>query len=150
LAGSVNGTNWKMVLTATAVIVILLLVLFGSTRKLNLLEFGDDIAKGAGIRHEWERVRMVTFSTLLAGTAVAFAGNIGFVGLMAPHMARKLVGSAHGSLLPVSGLLGGLLVAGADLAGRTAFAPLEVPAGIFTSALGAPYFIWLLYRTRNH
>jgi iron complex transport system permease protein len=68
---------------------------------------------------------------------------------MAPHMARKLVGSAFGALLPVSALLGGLIVLLADLIARTAFAPLEIPAGVFTSAIGAPYFIYLLYRTRN-
>jgi iron complex transport system permease protein len=88
-------------------------------------------------------------STSLAGGAVAFAGGIGFVGLMAPHIGRKLVGSAFGGLLPVSALIGGIIVVVADLIARTAFAPLEIPAGVFTSAIGAPYFIYLLYKNRK-
>ncbi|WP_124728791.1 FecCD family ABC transporter permease [Staphylospora marina] len=149
MAGSFNGTNWSHVGIAAPVILVLLVLLFLGVRKLNLLSFGDELATGAGIRVEQSRISLLLLSALLAGSAVAFAGNIGFIGLMAPHMARKLCGSAHGALLPVAALLGGILAAGADLIGRTAFAPLEVPAGIFTSALGAPYFLWLLYRTRN-
>lgn len=68
---------------------------------------------------------------------------------MAPHMARRMVGSSFGALLPVSALLGAILVMLADLIGRTLFSPLEVPAGVFTAAIGAPYFIYLLYKTRN-
>lgn len=73
----------------------------------------------------------------------------GFVGLMAPHIARRLVGSSYGALLPASALIGALLVLTADIVGRTLFAPVEVPAGVFTAAIGAPYFIYLLYKTRN-
>jgi iron complex transport system permease protein len=88
-------------------------------------------------------------STALIGGSVAFAGGIGFVGLMAPHMARRLVGSSFGALLPASALIGGILVMIADLIGRTMFSPLEVPAGVFTAGIGAPYFIYLLFKTRN-
>lgn len=88
-------------------------------------------------------------STALIGTAVAFAGGIGFVGLMAPHIARKLVGSSFGALLPLSALIGTILVLIADTIGRTLFLPIEVPAGIFTAAIGAPYFIFLLYKQRK-
>lgn len=68
---------------------------------------------------------------------------------MAPHIGRRIVGSSYGALVPVSALIGGFLVLGADWIGRTAFSPMEVPAGVFTSAIGAPYFIYLLLRTRN-
>lgn len=88
-------------------------------------------------------------STALIGTAVAFAGGIGFVGLMAPHIARKLVGSSFGALLPLSALIGAILVLIADTIGRTLFLPIEVPAGIFTASIGAPYFIFLLYKQRK-
>ncbi|MNV93406.1 putative siderophore transport system permease protein YfhA [compost metagenome] len=77
------------------------------------------------------------------------AGGIGFVGLIAPHMARRLVGSSFENVLPVSALLGGVIVMLADLVGRTFFLPLDVPAGVFTSAVGAPFFIYLLYARRN-
>jgi iron complex transport system permease protein len=95
------------------------------------------------------RLLLLILSTALTGSAVAFSGVIGFVGLMAPHIARRLVGSSFGSLLPVSALIGAILVMVADLIGRTLFSPLEVPAGVFTAAIGAPYFIYLLYKTRN-
>jgi len=81
--------------------------------------------------------------------APAFAGAIGFVGLMAPHIARKLVGSAFGGLVPAAALVGGIIVMAADLIGRTCFAPFEVAAGVFTAIIGAPYFIYLLYRSRH-
>ncbi|RBN37422.1 iron ABC transporter permease, partial [Priestia megaterium] len=88
-------------------------------------------------------------STALTGSAVAFAGGISFVGLLAPHIARKLVGSSFGALIPLSALIGAILITAADLIGRTFFLPIEVPAGVFTAAIGAPYFIYLLYKQRN-
>ncbi|MNJ74433.1 putative siderophore transport system permease protein YfhA [compost metagenome] len=80
---------------------------------------------------------------------MAIGGAIGFIGLMAPHMARKLVGSSFGSVLPVSALLGAIILLLADLAARTAFLPNDVPAGVLTAAIGAPFFMYLLYRNRN-
>jgi iron complex transport system permease protein len=80
---------------------------------------------------------------------VAIGGAIAFIGLIAPHMARKLVGPAFGGVLPVSALLGALILLLSDLAARTLFAPLDLPAGIFTAAVGAPFFIYLLYSQRN-
>ena len=104
---------------------------------------------GVGSHVQRQRLCFMMISTALIGSSVAFAGGIGFVGLMAPHMARRLVGSSFGALIPVSALIGGILVMLADLVGRTLFSPLEVPAGVFTSAIGAPYFIYLLFKTRN-
>ncbi|MGO1058588.1 FecCD family ABC transporter permease [Planococcus sp. FY231025] len=149
ITGSVNGTNWTEVLTIIPWIFLLTAVLFFYARRLNIQELGDELTVNAGSLVQRDRLVLLFLSSALAGGAVAFAGGIGFVGLMAPHMARKLVGSAFGALLPVSALLGGLIVLLADLIARTAFAPLEIPAGVFTSAIGAPYFIYLLYRTRN-
>ena len=88
-------------------------------------------------------------SVALAGSSVAIAGTIGFAGLMAPHLARRLVGSIHQNLLPVAALIGGLLVAAADFVGRTLFSPTELPCGLLTAALGAPYFIYLMYQRRH-
>ncbi|MNP43054.1 putative siderophore transport system permease protein YfhA [compost metagenome] len=86
---------------------------------------------------------------LLAGFAVSVAGTIGFAGLIAPHIARKLVGRMFGSLLLTSALVGALLVFGADLIGRTVFLPKDVPAGVFTAGVGAPFFLYLLFKNRN-
>jgi iron complex transport system permease protein len=98
---------------------------------------------------ERKRMILIVVSVALAAAAVGIAGGIGFVGLMAPHMARKLVGASYGGLLPVSALLGGLFVLLADLAARTLFVPLDIPAGVFTAAVGAPFFMYLLYKSRG-
>ncbi|AQQ54582.1 FecCD family ABC transporter permease [Planococcus lenghuensis] len=149
ITGSVNGTNWDEVLTVIPWILTLTIVLFFYARRLNMQEFGEELAVNAGSSVQKDRFTLLFLSSALAGGAVAFAGGIGFVGLMAPHIARQLVGSSFGALLPVSALIGGMIVLIADLIARTAFAPLEIPAGVFTAAIGAPYFIYLLYRSRN-
>ncbi len=92
---------------------------------------------------------LVLACVALAASAVATAGTIGFVGLMAPHVARRLVGPTHGGLLPVAAMTGGALVVLADLVGRTLFAPVEIPCGIVTAVVGAPFFLYLLYKTRK-
>ncbi|MGG3737406.1 FecCD family ABC transporter permease [Aeribacillus pallidus] len=149
ITGTVYGATWKNIAILAPWTILLLLISFVSARKLNIQELGDEIALGAGVLLQRQRVFLLLLSTALTGGAVAFAGGIGFVGLMAPHMARRLVGSSFGALLPVSALLGAILVMAADLFGRTLFAPLEIPAGVFTAAIGAPYFIYLLYKSRN-
>ncbi|MBA2870326.1 iron complex transport system permease protein [Anoxybacillus calidus] len=149
ITGSVYGASWKQVALLAPWAMILLIISFISARKMNIQELGDEIAMGAGVSLQKQRVFLLLLSTALTGGAVAFAGGIGFVGLMAPHMARRLVGSSFGALLPVAALLGAILVMLADLVGRMLFAPLEIPAGVFTASIGAPYFIYLLYKSRN-
>lgn len=149
ITGSVYGATWSNVQILTPITIILLLLSFIMTRHLNIQELGEDIALGVGARLERQRLGLLLLSTALIGSAVAFAGGIGFVGLMAPHIARKLVGSSFGNLLPLSALIGAILVLLADTIGRTILLPIEVPAGVFTAAIGAPYFIYLLYRQRN-
>ncbi|ALC89055.1 iron ABC transporter permease [Bacillus sp. FJAT-18017] len=149
LTGTVYGSNWANVSIAVPATLILIALALIAARNLNIQELGDDVATGLGSRVQKQRLALLTIATGLIGTSVAFAGGIGFVGLMAPHMARRLVGSSFGALLPVSAVLGGILVMAADLIGRTMFSPLEVPAGVFTAAIGAPYFIYLLFKTRN-
>ncbi|WP_047983415.1 FecCD family ABC transporter permease [Ornithinibacillus californiensis] len=150
ITGSVNGTNWTEIQTLTPWMLFLLIILFIYARRLNMQELGEELATNAGSLVQKDRFMLILLSTALAGGAVAFAGGIGFVGLMAPHIARRLVGSVFGALLPCSALIGGIIVLIADLIARTAFAPLEIPAGVFTSAIGAPYFIYLLFKSRNN
>ena len=119
------------------------------SRKVNVQELGDQVALGLGSRVQLHRFTLLFISVALAGSAVAFAGGIGFVGLIAPHIARKLVGRSFGILVPVSALIGGLIVILADVVARTAFLTLDLPAGVFVSGIGAPFFIFLLYRNRN-
>ncbi|SFK76655.1 FecCD family ABC transporter permease [Brevibacillus centrosporus] len=149
MSGTVYGTSWDHVLTLLPWVVGFLLVTIIQSRTLNVQELGDDIAKSVGVQVERKRLILIAVSVALAAAAVGIAGGIGFVGLMAPHMARKLVGSSYGALLPTSALLGGLFVLLADLAARTLFVPLDVPAGVFTAAVGAPFFMYLLYRSKR-
>lgn len=149
ITGTVYGSNWKNVATLVPWTVIFLLIAFIAARTINIQELGDEVAAGLGGKVQKQRFLLLMISTALIGSSVAFAGGIGFVGLMAPHMARRLVGSSFGALLPTAALLGGILVMIADLIGRTLFLPLEVPAGVFTAGIGAPYFIYLLFKTRN-
>ncbi|MEH7418919.1 iron ABC transporter permease [Neobacillus drentensis] len=149
ITGTVYGSNWKNVATLVPWTVIFLIIAFIAARIINIQELGDEVAAGLGGKVQKQRFLLLMISTALIGSSVAFAGGIGFVGLMAPHMARRLVGSSFGALLPTAALLGGMLVMIADLIGRTLFSPLEVPAGVFTAGIGAPYFIYLLFKTRN-
>jgi iron complex transport system permease protein len=149
ITGSVYGTTWRHVWTLlpwTCVFIPMAMLL---TRSVNVQELGDDIAIGLGNKVQLQRLLLLAVSVALAGSAVAMAGGIGFIGLMAPHIARRLVGPSFGGVLPVAALTGGLLVLLADLAARTVFAPIEIPAGVFTAAIGAPFFIYLLYRGKR-
>ncbi|GAA0327043.1 iron ABC transporter permease [Bacillus carboniphilus] len=149
ITGTVHGSQWADVVILTPWTIVFVILAFIASRILNLQELGDDLAVGAGGNVQKQRFTLLMISTALVGGAVAFGGGIGFVGLMAPHMARRLVGSSFGALIPTSALIGAILVVLADLIGRTAFSPLEIPAGVFTAGIGAPYFIYLLFRTRS-
>lgn len=149
ITGSVSTSTWNNIAVLAPWTILFLLIAFLYARNINLQELGDDLATGLGGHVQKQRFTLLMISTALIGGSTAFAGGIGFVGLMAPHMARRLVGSSFGVLLPTSALLGGILVMVADLIGRTLFSPLEIPAGVFTASIGAPYFIYLLYKTRN-
>jgi iron complex transport system permease protein len=149
ITGTVNGSDWQDVWILLPWSLIFILLSFFITRQLNIQELGEEIATSVGGNVQRQRFLLLLMSTALVGGAVAFAGGIGFVGLMAPHMARRMVGSSFGALLPTAAFIGGILVMVADLIGRTLFLPLEVPAGVFTAAIGAPYFIYLLFKTRN-
>ncbi|MCG1021701.1 FecCD family ABC transporter permease [Sutcliffiella horikoshii] len=149
ITGTVYGSNWSHVKILLPWTVLLVIVSIMAVRQLNIQELGDEVATGVGGAVNKHRMGLLFLSTALTGGAVAFAGGIGFVGLMAPHIARRLVGSSFGVLIPTSAFIGAFLVMLADLIGRTLFSPLEIPAGVFTASIGAPYFIYLLYKTRN-
>jgi len=146
ITGSVKSADWNQVQIVVPLILVLLLITFFITRQLNVQELGDDTAASLGQSVQKARLLLIILSSSLVASAIAFAGAIGFVGLMAPHIARRIVGPSFGVLIPTSAAIGALLVMVADIIGRTAFSPLEVPAGVFTAAIGAPYFIYLLFR----
>lgn len=150
LTGSVYGRNWEHVRALAGWLVVFLPIAFFMARHLNTLGLGEDTAKGLGLKVDLQRGLLLVISAALAAAAVAVAGTIGFVGLVAPHVTRRLVGPSHEGLIPISALFGGALLVLADLIGRMVIAPSELPVGIVTAMIGAPYFLYLLYRQRNH
>jgi iron complex transport system permease protein len=149
LTGSVYGRSWDEFWPLLPWIVVFVPLALFLARDLNALNLGEDIACGLGIAVAWRRGLLLLTAVALAAASVAAAGTLGFVGLMAPHIGRRLVGPDHSGLLPTSGALGALIVVAADLVGRTLFAPVELPAGLVTAAIGAPFFIGLLWHQRR-
>lgn len=149
LAGSVYGRTWEHIQAFLPWLIVFIPASLLLAQELNTLNLGDDVARGLGSRVEWQRGLLLITCVALSGSSVATAGTIGFIGLMAPHLARQLVGNAHEGLVPTSALVGGLIVSFTDLLGRSLFAPIELPCGVVTAAVGAPYFLYLLYRNRN-
>jgi iron complex transport system permease protein len=149
ITGSVYGRSWEHLMRLLPWVLVAVPVALLLARHANALQLGDDIARGLGAPVERNRGLLLALSVVLAGAAVATCGAVGFVGLMAPHIARQLVGPSQGGLFPVATVAGGLILVTADMLGRTLFAPIEVPAGVITAAVGAPYFLWLLFRSRN-
>lgn len=148
LAGSIWGTTWKYVGALLPWIIILLPYVFYKSRVFNVLQLGDHAAVGLGTPVERERLKMLTAAVALAAACVAVGGGIGFVGLIGPHLARRIVGPSYQVLMPASALTGGLLLLVADTLGRWVAQPSEIPTGIVVAIIGAPYFLYLLARAR--
>lgn len=149
LIGSVYGASWQQVLTLLPWTLIFGAIAWANARNLNVHQLGEQVATGVGVALQRQRLGLMLVTVALAGSAVAVVGAVGFIGLIGPHIARRLVGASHGALLPASALIGALLLLLADTAGRTLFQPLDIPAGVFTAAIGAPFFIMLLLRQRR-
>ncbi|NRR24560.1 iron ABC transporter permease [Brevibacillus sp. MS2.2] len=148
LAGSIWGTNWKFVLSLLPWIAILIPYVFYKARVMNVLNLGEELAKGLGAPVAKEQLKLLAAAVGLAAACVAVSGGIGFVGLIGPHLARRLVGPKHEMLLPTSALTGALLVIVADTIGRWIMQPSEIPTGIVVAVIGAPYFLYLLARSK--
>lgn len=147
LSGNLSGSSWEYVLAVLPWIVILLPFTIYKARYLNVLNLGDIIATGLGAHVEKERRTLLFLAVALAGACVAVGGGIAFLGLIAPHLARKFVGPKHQSLIPTAALTGAFILIFADTIGRNLLAPTEIPVGFVVSILGAPYFIYILMKT---
>jgi iron complex transport system permease protein len=148
ITGSLNGRGWEHVVPVSLALAVLIPLTLLGTRSLGALRFGDDTVTGLGVRMNLARGVMILAAVLLAATATASAGPITFVALAAPQIALRLAGVAQPPLV-VSALVGAVLTTGADLVARTAFTPDELPVGVVTAVLGAPYLIYLLIRVRR-
>jgi iron complex transport system permease protein len=148
LTGSLNNRGWDDVRYMTLALVVLVPLTLVLAQRLRLLELGDDTARGLGVRVEPARAGLLLTATALAATATASAGPIGFIALVSPQIARRLVGGRSLGLLPAAAC-GSLLLVASDLVGRRIFAPTELPVGIITAVLGAPYLLYLLARANQ-
>lgn len=150
LVGGLSGRSWRHVRMLWPYALAGIAGAFAMAPRLNILALGDEAATGLGLRVEPARAALIVISSILAAAAVSVAGLLGFVGLIAPHMARIFIGSDHRYLLPASALFGAALVVGCDSLGRIAMDPVELPVGVIMSALGAPLFLYLLRDKARH
>ena len=146
LVGTVYGADWPRLWRVLPWAAALLPAALLLARPLDQLAFGEEVATALGTRVGLARGLALSVAVGLAAAAVTGSGVLGFIGLVGPHLARLLVGSRHARALPLAMLLGALLALGADTLGRSLLPPLELPAGLLTTLLGAPYFLWLLRR----
>lgn len=146
LMGGLSGRSWPELRMVAPLVAIGIGFLWSLARPLDALTLGEETAQALGLNLLWARTAIVLAATLITAAAVSSGGIIGFVGLLAPHTARRLVGGAHRLEIPMSALVGGLLLVLADDLARTIVAPVELPVGVLTSLLGVPFFLWLLRR----
>ncbi|MEK3744606.1 iron ABC transporter permease [Brevibacillus sp. FSL K6-0770] len=149
MTGSLYGTNWSYIKAIWPWIVALIPLSLLYAKELDIQALGEETAIGLGSRLQMSRMVAMLLSVALAGVAVGIAGTISFIGLLAPHMARKLVGNRYGIVIPTAALIGAIVLLLADLAGRMLFLPLDIPAGVFTAGVGAPFFLYLLFRRKR-
>jgi iron complex transport system permease protein len=144
--GDVSRAGWRELLIMVVVSVASLLYYLFNSWNYNAIGIGDETAKGLGINVEFVRLVSMLLTTVVTAVIISFLGIIGFIGLICPHMARRIVGDDHRFLIPASALIGGILLTAADLASRTMMLPHILPVAVVTSFLGAPLFIYLLVR----
>lgn len=149
LIGSLSGlTGSRLILPGICILAAFILTLF-FTRSLNILCLGDDIARSLGLRVSFTRFTLLILSSIMAGCVVSFAGLLSFIGLIVPHICRRLFGSDARFLLPCSALLGASFVVLCDLLGRVIASPYELPAGIIMAFIGGPFFLYLLLKKKG-
>lgn len=149
MSGSLAGAKWAYLTLPLAVLVLCMAFLMIQHRGLNLLLLGDETAGALGVNVRLLQKELILVASLMAGTTIAVSGTIGFVGLMVPHFTRLLVGGDHRKVLPVSALLGGILVVWVDVAARLIIAPEELPVGVLTAVIGGPIFIVMLKKSQK-
>jgi len=146
LAGNIWGSSWYQVRALVPYLLILIPPLLFKANILDLLLLGEEASLALGVRVERERRMLLIAAVALAASCISVSGGISFIGLVAPHIARKFVGVRHRTLMHASMLMGGVLLLLADTVGRSVFQPVEIPVGIVISVLAAPYFLYLLRR----
>lgn len=146
LAGNIWGSDWPFILALLPWLVVLIPFTIYKANKLNLLGLSEPVAVGVGVSIEKERIVLLLAAVALAASAVSVTGGIAFIGLMAPHIAKSLVGPRHQLFIPIAILIGGWLLLFADTIGRNIIDPSGIPAGVMVALIGAPYFMYLLLK----
>jgi iron complex transport system permease protein len=146
LAGNIWGTDWPFIWAILPWLVVLIPFTLYKANRLNLLGLSEQVAIGVGVSIEKERIVLLMTAVALAAAAVSVTGEIAFIGLLAPHIAKALVGPRNQLFIPISIIMGGWLLLLADTVGRNAVEPDGIPAGIMVALIGAPYFIYLLMK----
>jgi len=149
MIGSLSGITFDSLIFPAAAIITALLLSFFLAKPLNVLGLGDDIARSLGLNVTSVRLILLVVSSILSGCVVSYAGLLSFVGLIVPHICRRLFGNDARYLLPCSALLGACFVLICDIMGRVLFAPFELPAGILMSFIGGPFFLYLLFKKKG-
>jgi iron complex transport system permease protein len=147
LMGGLDVFEYTDLLNLAPLVIVGILTLYVLTHELNLLTIGEEIAISRGVNVQIVKRILFVATSVCVGGVVAVCGPIGFIGMMAPHICRLLVGGNHRRLLPATCLFGGTFLTLCDTASRTLIAPAEIPVGVITSILGGPFFIWLLVRS---
>ncbi len=148
--GSLGGAGWDNLRVMAVIMLPAMLLLYGLYRLLDVLLLGEAVAGHLGFEMQHARPLLIVLVALLVGVAVSMSGIIGFIGLMAPHIARLIVGPGHRLMMPAAALVGALLLVVADMTARTVAAPAEIPIGIITALVGGPFFLLLLFSRRLH
>jgi iron complex transport system permease protein len=149
LMGGFSMIEWSQVSLVAPYIMVGIVIIFLLARPLNVMQLDEEQAQQLGINVERTKLILLIASTLITAAAVCFVGTIGFVGIIVPHAVRLVFGPDHRSLLPLSALAGAILLILADTASRTLIPPTEIPVGVITAFLGAPFFVFLLRRSKK-
>ena len=146
--GSLWGSNWNYIAITTPFVLLFILIICFKSRTLDVMGLGDELATGLGVSVQKEMIFFLSLSAILAGIATAVAGNIAFLGLLGPQIAKKLFGSSHRLMLPMAACISSIILICADTIARNLFSPLEIPVGIVVSILGVPYFLYLMLKEK--
>ena len=147
--GGFSGRSWSHLRQACPIAFIGILMIWLMSRSLDALASGEESAEALGLNLSRSRFFIIIGASLATAAAVSVSGIVGFIGLIAPHISRRLVGAKHSTLIPISMLIGAILLLIGDNLARTVMAPLELPVGIFTALLGGPFFLYLLRKGKK-
>lgn len=147
-SGSLWGSSWTYVKLTAPVILLLFIIFFAKGRTLDALQLGDECATGLGIQVQKESMILFFLAAMLAAVATAVAGNIAFLGLLGPQIAKRISGGRHRMILPLGAVISSIILILADTIARNLFSPIEIPVGIAVSIIGVPYFIYLMLKEK--